>query len=284
MIGKEVLIFPYISSIPHRHNRFIASTSERVVDMRIPLIAGNHKMNMTWEASQEYVSVLKHQLKDLRANVEVVIFPPFTSLQLVSTQLEGTAIGLGAQDVFWEQEGAFTGEISAEMLKACQCQYVLCGHSERRHILKETDEMINAKLRRTLKVGLRPILCVGEQLQERELGQTASVIQQQLLHGLRHCHAKDLEYLVVAYEPVWAIGTGKTATVEDANKVCTFIRARLGEWYGQEMAEKVRIQYGGSVNAQNIAELMTADNIDGALVGGASLHAQEFAAIAKYDA
>jgi len=243
------------------------------------LIAGNwmHK------TVQEAVSLVR-ELKDLVSNVndrDILICPPFTALYSVREELEGSNISLGAQNMFYEEKGAFTGEISPLMLKDVGCSYVILGHSERRHIFGETDELINKKVTSAVNHGLIPILCVGETLQDREEGKTKDVVGRQVREGLKGL-AEDSEF-VVAYEPVWAIGTGKTATPELAEEVHSFIREVLAEMFGKEKADSVRILYGGSVKPENAAGLLKQPNIDGSLVGGASLKADSFAKIVKFD-
>ena len=232
----------------------------------------------------EAVSLVK-ELKELLTEIkdrEVLVCPPFTAIYAVKREIEGSPIKLGAQNMFYEEKGAFTGEISPLMLKDLGCSYVILGHSERRHIFGETDELINKKVASAVKHGLVPILCVGELLEERESGKTKSVVERQLLEGLKGL--KEGDEFVIAYEPVWAIGTGKTATPEQAQEVHKFIRELLAENFGREKAERVRILYGGSVKPENIKGLMEMPDIDGALVGGASLRAASFAKIVAFDA
>jgi triosephosphate isomerase len=248
--------------------------------MRKPIIAGNWKMHKT---ISETIALVK-DLVPLTggAAAEVVVCPPFTALAAAKAALAGTAIGLGAQDMHWEKQGAFTGEVSAPMLRDAGCDYVIIGHSERRQYFAETDETVNKKLHAALAGGLRPIVCVGETLAEREGGETEKVVDRQVRRGLAGLVPEQAAALVVAYEPVWAIGTGRTASSEDANAVCAFIRRLVAELYGKAAGDAVRIQYGGSVKPENIAELMGKSDIDGALVGGASLDAATFAKIVKY--
>lgn len=249
--------------------------------MRKYLIAGNWKMNKTVSESIDLAKGLVKNLKDVNDR-EILICPPFTSLYPVYEVVKGTNIRLGAQDVFYEENGAFTGEISAVMLKDVGCEYVIIGHSERRHIIKENDEIINKKVKKALEHGLKVILCVGELLEEREMGKTLEVVKDQVLRGLAGVSSNDMNNVVIAYEPVWAIGTGKTAQPEDAQEVHSFIRKLLSETYSDEIANKTIIQYGGSVKASNIDELMAMEDIDGALVGGASLILDEFTRIVKF--
>ncbi len=211
--------------------------------------------------------------------VDVVICPPFTALSEVAEVLSESDIGLGAQDMYWQEEGAFTGEISAPMLKDAGCRYVIIGHSERRQFFGETNETVNKKLKAALEHGLTPILCVGENLQEREANKTFEVIQNHIINGLQEISAELMLKTVIAYEPVWAIGTGKTATDQQAQEAHKYIRGLLRKSYGDDIAESVRIQYGGSVNPENIAGLIAKPDVDGALVGGASLKIDSFTAI-----
>lgn len=248
--------------------------------MRRPLIAGNWKMYKTTAEAKALVSALIEALKD-EERVEVVVCPPFTALAAVGPLLAGTRIGLGAQDVHWEKEGAFTGAVSAPMLVDLGCRYVIIGHSERREYFAETDETVNRKTKTALAHGLIPIVCVGESLAQREAGLTNSFVTGQVRAGLAGLGEKARE-IVIAYEPIWAIGTGRSATGKDAAEVIGLIRATLAEMYGRETAEAIRILYGGSVKPENIKEFMTAPGIDGALVGGASLKAESFVPIVKY--
>jgi triosephosphate isomerase len=214
--------------------------------------------------------------------MEVAIAPPFTALYAVHKELEGSSIRLAAQNLFWEEKGAYTGEVSPLMLKEVGCQYVIIGHSERRQFFGETDETVNRRMKAALGQGLKPIFCMGETLAEREEGKTFSVIQRQLEGGLKDLGEKEMKSIVVAYEPVWAIGTGKTATPQQAEEVHRFIRDRLERVYSRQFAEEVRIQYGGSVTPENIKGLMSQGNIDGALVGGASLKSETFSKIVRF--
>jgi len=249
--------------------------------MRKPLIAGNWKMHKTPEEARTFASQLLEELKDER-EVEVVVAPPFVSLLPVKEVLGEGPIKLAAQNVHWEKEGAFTGEVSPLMLNEIGCDYVIVGHSERRGYFGETDEMVNRKVKALLDVGLRPILCVGETLKEREEGKTFQVVEAQVRGGLKDLEAGEGKELVVAYEPVWAIGTGRTATPHQAQEVQAFIRGVLKELFGEEVARGIRILYGGSVKPENIAELMAEEDIDGALVGGASLKVDSFVRIVRY--
>ncbi|HHV94661.1 MAG TPA: triose-phosphate isomerase [Firmicutes bacterium] len=250
--------------------------------MRVPIIAGNWKMNKTPEEAAALCRELLPLLGGL-SDREVVLCPPFTSLAVVKEAIEGTDIALGAQNVFYEDSGAYTGEVSPPMLKALGVKYVIIGHSERREYFGETDETVNRKVKAALAHGLRPILCVGETLEQREAGVTETLVKSQIRKAFADVSADDAVSVVVAYEPIWAIGTGKTATAQEANRVIGLIRATLGEIYGGSTAEVIRIQYGGSVKPENMAELMQEPEIDGALVGGASLDAPSFARIVRYD-
>lgn len=218
-----------------------------------------------------------------RTDVEVMLAPPFTALSEVAKCIDGSAIALGAQNVFWEAKGAFTGEISPEMLKAAGCHYVIVGHSERRQYFGETDETVNKRIRATLSVGLVPVFCIGETESERVENQTFSILDKQVRIGLKGFAARDMEELVIAYEPVWAIGTGRAATSDQAQEVHHFIRDLITQIFGNAMAETTRILYGGSVKPSNINELMTKPDIDGALVGGASLDADTFSELIRFN-
>jgi triosephosphate isomerase (TIM) len=250
--------------------------------MRKPFVAGNWKMYMTVAEARHLVSEMVPGLQSVEG-VEKVICPPFTSLLAVSALLEGTDIGLGAQNMYWENAGAFTGEISPSML-AELCRYVILGHSERRANFGESDAMVNRKVHAAMQHGLIPIVCVGETLIENEAGRTEEVVFRQLTEGLTGLDLRDANQedspLVVAYEPVWAIGTGRAATAEGAEKVISsVVRMALGELFGDEVAESARVLYGGSVTSSNAAEFFEQPNIDGALVGGASLKVNEFQGI-----
>ena len=247
--------------------------------MRRPIIAGNWKMNNTASEGVALVNAIAPLVKE--ANCDVVVCVPAIDIPAVSEALKGTNIGLGAENVHFAEKGAFTGEISAAMLLEYGVQYVIIGHSERRQYFAETDETVNKRTLTALKAGLTPIVCVGELLEERENGKTEEVLYKQLKDGL--ANVEDLSKLVIAYEPVWAIGTGKTATAEQANETIGFIRKTLGELFCPKCAEKVRIQYGGSMNAGNCKELMAMEEIDGGLIGGASRKAPDFAAIVNFD-
>ncbi len=245
--------------------------------MRKPFVAGNWKMNMLSDSASQLASELARSVP--AGNVEIAVCPPFVYLTTVKQALGASAIKLGAQNAYFEPKGAFTGEISCQMLKDVGCEYVILGHSERRHILGETNELINKKLKAAIEVQLKPILCVGELLEERDANQTETVIETQLEEGLVGLDAENLSNLVIAYEPVWAIGTGRTATPEQAQDVHKFIRNWLNAKLGAEFADNCVIQYGGSVKANNAESLMSQPDVDGALVGGASLKADEFVKI-----
>jgi triosephosphate isomerase (TIM) len=251
--------------------------------MRKPLIAGNWKMYKNNIEAMEMVRALVPLLTEA-SGVEVAVCPPFTALADISRLIDELAcdVSLGAQDVYPEDEGAFTGEISPLMLKVLRVAYVIVGHSERREIIGEDDEFVAAKVRAVLDAAMTPILCVGETLQEREAGEAGSKVEGQLKADLDGVGEGEVADMVVAYEPIWAIGTGKTATPEDAQEMCSFIRRWISSSYGDEAAASLRILYGGSVKPDNASELMAMEDIDGALVGGASLKAPDFAAIANF--
>lgn len=247
--------------------------------MRKAIIAGNWKMNNTASEGVALVKAIAPLVKD--ATCDVVVCVPAIDIPAVSEALKGTNIMLGAENVHFAEKGAYTGEISAAMLKEYGVKYVIIGHSERRQYFGETDETVNKRTLTALKAGLTPIVCVGETLEERETGKTEEVLYRQIKEGLNG--VEDITALVVAYEPVWAIGTGKTATAAQANETIGFIRKTLGELFCEKCAAKVRIQYGGSMNAGNCKELMAQEEIDGGLIGGASLKADDFATIVNYD-
>ena len=246
--------------------------------MRRKIVAGNWKMNMTPSQAVELCELLKPLVKD--AEAEIVFCVPAIDIPAVVEAVKGTNIGVGAENLYFEDKGAYTGEISADMLLDAGVKYVIIGHSERREYFNETDETVNKKVLKALSKGLVPIMCCGETLAQREQGITLDWIRMQVKIGLQNVSKEDVEKVVIAYEPIWAIGTGKTATNEQAEEVCAGIRALLAEVYDEETAQKVRIQYGGSVNAGNAAELFAKENIDGGLVGGASLKA-DFGVIAN---
>jgi triosephosphate isomerase len=249
--------------------------------MRKPIMAGNWKMNKTVTEAVELVRQLKALVADVE-DVDIIVAPTFTALQAVSREIEGSNIHLAGQDVFWETSGAYTGEISATMLKDVGCQFVIIGHSERRQYFGEDNESVHKKISASLAAGLYPIICVGESLGEREAGKTFDVVKIQVIQCLKGFSPEEMERITVAYEPVWAIGTGKTATPQEAEEVHGFIREQLEDIANQQVSQGVRIQYGGSVNPENISDLMVQPNIDGALVGGASLKADSFSRIVKF--
>ena len=247
--------------------------------MRKPIIAGNWKMHKTIAEALEFVNEVKDRVNNDK--VEAVICAPFTLLKDLKQATKGTNIKIGAQNMHFEEKGAFTGEISPLMLKELDMDYVVIGHSERRQYFSETDETVNKKVLKALEVGIDPILCVGETLEEREAGNTKDVCKVQVEKALENVSKEDLAKVVIAYEPVWAIGTGKTATSEDANDVIAYIREVVANLYG-ELANEVRIQYGGSVKPSNVAEIMNQSDIDGALVGGASLEANDYVELVNF--
>ena len=246
--------------------------------MRKPIIAGNWKMNKTVSEALELVNGIKNVLRDIK-EVEIVVCPPATGLSEVAGVLQGSNIGLGAQNVYWQDSGAYTGEISCLMLKEIGCRYVIIGHSERRKYFDETNNSVNKKVKTVLKYNLTPIVCVGERLKQREANQTFEVVKDHVQGALQGFSAEEVKRMVVAYEPVWAIGTGKTATPQQAQEVHAFIRKLLQELYSQEVADFVRIQYGGSIKPDNITDLMAQADVDGGLVGGASLNLDSFVEI-----
>jgi len=248
--------------------------------MRKPIIAGNWKMHKTPSQTVSLINELKPLVKD--AQVEVVVCPPFVCLPAAKEALSGSNIKLGAQNMHWEEQGAFTGEVAPGMLKELDVEYVIIGHSERRQYFGETDEMVNKKVLSAVAHNLIPIICVGETLEQREQGITEEVVDKQTRAALQGLNADVAHRVVIAYEPIWAIGTGKTASSNDANEVIGYIRKVVGEVLGSQAAQQMRILYGGSVKPENAAELMGMPEIDGALVGGASLKAQDFAKIVKY--
>ncbi|MFF3455998.1 triose-phosphate isomerase [Streptomyces sp. NPDC002730] len=252
---------------------------------RFPFMAGNWKMNLNHLEAIAHVQKLAFALADKDYDaVEVAVLPPFTDMRSVQTLIDGDKLKIkyGAQDLSAHDAGAYTGEISGSMLSKLKCTYVVVGHSERRQYHAETDELCNAKVKAAYKHGLTPILCVGEGLDIRKAGNQVQYTLAQLDGGLKDIPAEQAESIVIAYEPVWAIGTGEVATPEDAQEVCGAIRGRLAELYSQELADKVRIQYGGSVKSGNVAAIMAQPDVDGALVGGASLDAEEFVKIVRF--
>ncbi|MFQ5900287.1 MAG: triose-phosphate isomerase [Thermodesulfobacteriota bacterium] len=251
--------------------------------MARPLIAGNWKMNNILEEGVELVLVLKELLSDVDS-VEILISPPFTLLYRIKQYLEGSNIHLAAQNLFWKEKGAYTGEVSTKMVKDVGCEYVILGHSERRKYFGETDSLVNNKVRAALKEGLKPILCVGETLENREAGKAIAVVENQVREGLKGVLRDQMCYIDVAYEPVWAIGTGKTATPEQAEEVHHKIKEILYDLFDSKSLKDTRIIYGGSVTPDNVDNLMVQPDIDGALVGGASLKSDSFARIVRFKA
>ena len=249
---------------------------------RRPLIAGNWKMFKTCSEAVEAAGQLV-KLVAMTSDVDVMIAPQFTALAPVSDVVRGSRVSLGAQNLFWETEGAYTGEISSVMLVSVGCKYVIIGHSERRQYFDETDETVNKKIKAAIKNDLVPVLCVGESEKERESKETFAVLDKQVKKGLEGFSSDDLETLVIAYEPVWAIGTGKTATTDQAQEAHQFLRSVLEKSFGNMLAKSIRILYGGSVKSNNIAELMAMPDIDGALVGGASLDPETFSKIVHFN-
>ncbi len=249
--------------------------------MRKKVIAGNWKMNNDLSESQNLISKLISGLSNEKVNCDVIVCPPFTSLSEANSLLKKSIIKLGAQNMYFEENGAFTGEISASMLKNTGCEYVILGHSERRTIFGETDQVINKKIKKALQSNLLPIFCVGESLQERESEVTNDIIKRQITEGLKNISSAEMQKIIIAYEPVWAIGTGKTASPQQAEDVHAFIRGLVKSLYSNEIAEELVIQYGGSVKPDNAKELLSQKDIDGALVGGACLKSESFIEIIK---
>ena len=249
--------------------------------MRKPIIAGNWKMNMTPSKAKELVTDLIPLVKD--AACDVVVCPPYVDIALVAELVKGTNIQVGAQNIHWAEKGAFTGEISAAMLKEAGAAYAIIGHSERRQYFGETDATVNSRTKAALAAGIVPIICVGESLEQRENGETDAVVSGQVKADLADIPGEAVAGLVIAYEPIWAIGTGKTATDEQANETIGLIRETIASLYGQAVADQVRIQYGGSMNPKNVKGLMAQPQIDGGLIGGASLKAADFAQVVNYD-
>jgi triosephosphate isomerase (TIM) len=246
--------------------------------MRLPFIAGNWKMFKTVHEAVVFVKELKRLVKDVD-DVEIVVAPPFTAIHAAAEAARNTNIGVAAQDLFWEREGAYTGEIAPGMIKEAGAEYVIIGHSERRRMFGDTDAMVNRKTVAALGGGLTPIVCIGETLEERERNETLSVLDRQINDGFDRLTGEQIADLVVAYEPVWAIGTGRTATSAQAGEAHAHIRSRLRQWFGADAAERCHVIYGGSVKPDNIRELIAEPDVDGALVGGASLEVHSFADI-----
>ncbi|EQK44937.1 MULTISPECIES: triose-phosphate isomerase [Paraclostridium] len=248
--------------------------------MRKPIIAGNWKMHKTIAEAVEFVNEIKGKVNN--TDVEAVICAPFTLLKDLKEATKGTPIKIGAQNMHYADNGAFTGEISAPMLKELDIDYVVLGHSERRQYFNETNETVNKKVLKALEAGIDPILCIGETLEEREADKTKDVCKVQTEKALENVTAEDMKKVVIAYEPIWAIGTGKTATAEQANDVIAYVREVVKGLYGEEISEEVRIQYGGSVKPSNVSEIMNQTDIDGALVGGASLQPADFTELVNF--
>jgi triosephosphate isomerase len=249
--------------------------------MRTPIIAGNWKMHKTTAEARALASGIVREVGEVR-DVQVVLCPPFTALAVVAEAIKGSRAELGGQNCHYESKGAFTGEVAPEFLADLGCRYVIVGHSERRQYFKEDDQLLNKKLKKAMAAGLIPIFCIGETLEERNKEQTFDVLRRQVTNGLSEIQLDDPLKMVVAYEPVWAIGTGVTATPNKAQEAHRYVRDLLAGLWGSDTAEKVRIQYGGSVKPDNAAELMAQPDIDGALVGGASLEADSFVKIVKF--
>ena len=248
--------------------------------MRKPIIAGNWKMNKTIKEGVEFIAAIKDQVKD--TDVEVVVCAPATLLKDLKLAADGTNIKIGAQNMHYEESGAFTGEIAPAMLKELDVDFVVIGHSERRQYFAETDETVNKKVLKALEVGIGPILCVGETLEERESGKMKDVVKVQIQKAFADVSAERAAEVVVAYEPIWAIGTGKTASSTDANDMIAFIREEVAALYNDKVSEEIRIQYGGSVKPANVEEIMNESDIDGALVGGASLQPDSFVQLVNF--
>ncbi|WP_408955759.1 triose-phosphate isomerase [Natroniella sp. ANB-PHB2] len=249
--------------------------------MRRPFIAGNWKMNKTVDQAVEMVTELKKLVSGVE-DVDIAICAPAVNLYPMNEVVADTNIALGAENIYWKESGAYTGELSPAMIKSVGCQYVIIGHSERREIFGENDQLLNLKLKTAFAEDLKPILCIGEKLAEREAGAYFDRVKFQLDAGLSGIEAENVKDMVIAYEPLWAIGTGETATPEQAEEIISFIREKIAKLYDQATAEAIRIQYGGSVKPHNVKEIMAQPNIDGALVGGASLEAESFSKIIKF--
>ena len=245
--------------------------------MRKKVIAGNWKMNMLPNETINFIEGLSQEIKDVKN--EIILCVPYTDLFYALLTAQNTNIKIGAQNMHWKEKGAYTGEISGQMLKSIGVEYVIIGHSERRQYFAETDETVNLKVKSALENNLKPIICVGETLEQREHGETEKIIESQIKLAFKDLTKEQIRAIIIAYEPVWAIGTGKTATPEEANNVIKYIRKQIKELYNEEIAENIIIQYGGSVKASNAEELFNMSDIDGALVGGASLNFKEFSEI-----
>jgi len=249
--------------------------------MRRPVIAGNWKMHKTSAETRGLVRQLLAGLQNGRIDSDIIVAPPFTSISAAVEETRGSMIGVSGQNLHWEDKGAFTGEISGQMLKEIGCAYVIIGHSERRQFFGETDRSVNLKIKAAIRSELAPIFCLGETLEEREQGATFEVVQRQLSVGMEEVKPADPSRFIIAYEPVWAIGTGRTATPEQAQEVHAFLRKDLGLLVGETLAQEIRILYGGSVKPENTRGLMKCPDIDGGLVGGASLNAEDFVGIVR---
>ncbi|WP_425448551.1 triose-phosphate isomerase [Dethiothermospora halolimnae] len=248
--------------------------------MRIPIIAGNWKMNKTIKEGVELVNKIKDITND--TDVEVAVCVPYISLNEIKKTIGDSNLKLGAQNMHWEDNGAYTGEVSPPMLKEIGINYVIIGHSERRQYYNETDETVNKKIKSALKYGINPIVCVGETLEQRETGKAKEVVKKQIENAFDDISSDNMKKIVIAYEPIWAIGTGKTASSEEANDMISYVREIIKGKYGEEISEEVRLQYGGSVKPNNVTEIMNQTDIDGALVGGASLKAEDFIELVKF--
>ena len=249
--------------------------------MRTPVIAGNWKMNKTVAEAVALASEIKEKVAGVE-NVKIIVCPVFTAVKSVADVLKGTNVKVGAQDMYWETSGAFTGEVSGEMLNEAGAEYVLIGHSERRQYFGETNETVNKKLKKALSIGLKPIVCIGETLADREAGNTEAVVEKQVREGFVGLTAEEMKGTIIAYEPVWAIGTGKTATADQAEAVHAFVRNLVSQLWDKETADAVVIQYGGSMKPENVASLLAQPDIDGGLIGGAALKADSFEKLVKF--
>ena len=249
--------------------------------MRTPVIAGNWKMNKTVAEAVALASEIKEKVAGVE-NVKIIVCPVFTAVKSVADVLKGTNVKVGAQDMYWETSGAFTGEVSGEMLLEAGAEYVIIGHSERRQYFGETNETVNKKLKKALSIGLKPIVCIGETLADRESGATEAVVEKQVREGFVGLTAEEMKGTIIAYEPVWAIGTGKTATAEQAEAVHAFVRNLVSQLWDKETADAVVIQYGGSMKPENVASLLAQPDIDGGLIGGAALKADSFEKLVKF--
>ena len=249
--------------------------------MRTPVIAGNWKMNKTVAEAVALASEIKEKVAGVE-NVKIIVCPVFTAVKSVADVLKGTNVKVGAQDMYWETSGAYTGEVSGEMLLEAGAEYVIIGHSERRQYFGETNETVNKKLKKALSIGLKPIVCIGETLADRESGNTEAVVEKQVREGFVGLTAEEMKGTIIAYEPVWAIGTGKTATAEQAEAVHAFVRTLVSQLWDKETADAVVIQYGGSMKPENVASLLAQPDIDGGLIGGAALKADSFEKLVKF--